>query len=405
MAGNTSYRSRQSRSTRSRSSYPRQNNNNRRSRGPRSQNINPERFIKAANPVKVDDYKPTNQFDDFNLHPTLKRNVSFKRFNNPSHIQDIAIPHALEGKDVIGIASTGTGKTIAFAIPVINKLLASRDSSALIVAPTRELAQQIENEIKTLLKSTDLYTALVIGGTPMHRQTNQLRRRPNIVIGTPGRLLDHVKRGNIKLHFYDLFVLDEVDRMVDMGFINDVRAMFEGLPANKQSLVFSATMNDQIESLVRTFLSDPIKLSTGINEPSQNVEQNVVRHTREDKIEKLHDILNDEAVKKTLIFSERKHDADKLTQELISRGFKADAIHGDKTQGYRQKVLRNFKESQIDILVATDVAARGISVPDITHVINYDIPSTYDDYIHRIGRAGRANNVGYALTFVSGGHY
>lgn len=370
-------------------------------RGSNKQFIHPSKFIQAAQVVEEKPYDAVHTFADFEIDPLIKTNVIQKGYITPSPIQDQAIPPALEGKDIIGIANTGTGKTAAFAIPVINKLLQDSGSRALIIAPTRELAQQIEDEFKSFAKSSGLFGAVLIGGSSMAAQLRDLRARPRVVIGTPGRIKDHVERGTLPLAAFNMIVLDEVDRMVDMGFIKDIRFLLDGLASPRQSLFFSATMDPNIENLVHSFLKDPITISVKNGSTSKNVEQDVVeyQHTTE-KIHKLHDILIDETVAKTLVFDDTQRSVERLSKELQARGFKADAIHGGKSQGQRQRALNRFRDNDINILVATDVAARGIDVVDITHVINYSTPNTYDDYTHRIGRAGRAGRKGYALTFV-----
>ncbi len=383
-------------------SYSSANNRPRANRsGGRKQSIDPKRFIKPASLITSSDYESISTFNEFEIHEILKQNIASKGYTSPSHIQDMSIPIGLVGKDVIGIANTGTGKTAAFAIPLLNKIISQKGSRAIIIAPTRELALQIESEIRQFAKGTGLFGTLLIGGMPIVKQIRDLRDKPEIVIGTPGRIKDHVKRGGLHLSTFNIVVLDEVDRMVDMGFINDIRFLLGELPQKRQSLFFSATLDSQLRSLIESFMIDPVMISVKTGETSDNVEQNVVYFSHpSDKIDKLHDILNKQDVLKVLIFSETKRNVEKLSNGLVERGFKADALHGDKSQSQRQRALRSFRDNQVNILVATDVAARGIDVSDITHVINFDVPNTYDDYIHRIGRAGRGDNTGFALTFV-----
>jgi superfamily II DNA/RNA helicase len=243
---------------------------------------------------------------------------------------------------------------------------------------------------------------LLIGGTPMGPQLRDLRNKPRVVIGTPGRIKDHLERGTLHLATFDQVVLDEVDRMLDMGFLPDMRFILDNLKEDRQSFFFSATMDRRVEQLITTFSKDPVTVSVKTSDTSSNVHQNVIHYTdRNDKLEKLHEALIHDDVKKVIVFDETQRSVEKLHNELSSRGFATDAIHGGKSQGQRQRALNRFKKSEIDILVATDVAARGIDVSDITHVINYAIPQTYEDYTHRVGRAGRAGNTGYALTFVA----
>lgn len=391
------------RSIRGRSSAPRRfsgGSNNRR-RPNMKQDIHPSRFIKPAKPVQAEEaYASTHTFADFPLEQLLQTNIIAKNYINPSPIQDQAIPVGLAGKDIIGIANTGTGKTAAFALPVLNKLMQTPHARALIIAPTRELAQQIDEECRSYAKGSGLQGAVLIGGSSMGLQLRDLRSNPAIVIGTPGRIKDHVQRGTLDLSKFSMVVLDEVDRMVDMGFIADIRFLLGELATPRQSFFFSATLDSKLNQLVDSFLTDPITISVKTGETSDNVEQNILRYNgSSEKIDKLHDTLVNEA-SKALIFDETQRNVERLSQELHARGFKVDAIHGGKSQGQRQRALARFKNNEINILVATDVAARGIDVADITHVINYTTPQSYDDYIHRIGRAGRAGRTGYALTFI-----
>lgn len=380
-----------------------------RSRGPkkqgRGQYIDPAKFVREATPVKQEDYTPTHTFNDFKVADVLKANLANNGYQIPSPVQDQTIPVGLEGKDVIGIANTGTGKTVAFGLPVLNKLMNDRGSKALIIAPTRELAQQIDDEFRKVAKGSGLSAAILIGGTPMGPQLRSLRGNPQVVIGTPGRVKDHISRGSFRAKNFNVIVLDEVDRMLDMGFVDDVTEILGNLAEERQSFFFSATMEPRIQSLIQTFAKDPVTVSVKTGDTSDNVHQNVVEYrVRGEKIDKLHDLLIKDEVEKTIIFHDTQRAVEELARELHSRGFKSDAIHGAKTQIQRQRALNKFKKSEINILVATDVAARGIDVSGITHVINYTVPQTYSDYTHRIGRAGRAGNTGYALTFVEVGY-
>lgn len=368
----------------------------------RGQYIDPAKFVREASFVEAEAYEPTHTFADFKTHQIIKDNLIAKGYEIPSPIQDQTIPLGLEGRDVIGIANTGTGKTAAFAVPVLDKLMNNPHSKALIIAPTRELAQQIEDEMRSIGKNSGMFGVLLIGGTPMGPQLRDLRNKPRVVIGTPGRIKDHLERGTLHLSTFDQVVLDEVDRMLDMGFLPDMRFILDNLKEDRQSFFFSATMDKRVEQLITTFSKDPVTVSVKTSDTSSNVHQDVIHYTdRNDKLEKLHEALIHDDVKKVIVFDETQRSVEKLHQELSGRGFATDAIHGGKSQGQRQRALNRFKKSEIDILVATDVAARGIDVSDITHVINYAIPQTYEDYTHRVGRAGRAGNTGYALTFVA----
>lgn len=372
-------------------------------RGPKKQDIHPSRFIKDAKPM-IDQpiFVPTNTFEDFAIHQLIKTNLAAKGYSIPTPIQDQAIPVGLSGQDIVGIANTGTGKTAAFAIPILHQLLEQPGKRALIIAPTRELAQQIEAECRSFAKGSGLFGALLIGGTSMTKQLRDLKSSPAIVIGTPGRIKDHSQRGSLRLEQFSTIVLDEVDRMVDMGFIGDIRFLLGELSQKRQSYFFSATLDPKIEHLVHSFLTDPLTISVKTGDTSDNIQQDVVRYSgTQDKLEKLHEALSSNIDTKALIFDETQRSVERLSRELHIRGFKVDAIHGGKTQGQRVRALAKFKQSEVNVLVATDVAARGIDVVDITHVINYTTPQTYDDYIHRIGRAGRAGRTGQALTFVT----
>ncbi len=378
----------------------RRSNHNRPKR--RGQYIDPAKFVKSAKPVEHTIYTPTHSFEDFNINQLLKRNLRSRSYEIPTQIQDKAIPLGLEGKDVIGIANTGTGKTAAFLLPLLNNLLNNRGQKVLIIAPTRELAQQISQESRAFARGGKLYDALLIGGVSIRPQLRDLHRNPQIIIGTPGRIKDHLERGSLQLGSVSTIVLDEVDRMLDMGFIKDIRMILGKLPEKRQSFFFSATLSPTIDGLIRTFTHSPVTVMAKTAETSDNVEQSVVRYNEKtDKIDKLYNLLIVEQVEKSLVFCETKYGSDRLSKELVNRGFTSDSMHGNKSQGQRQRALRKFRDGEVDVLVATDVAARGIDVDGITHVVNYDVPHTYDDYTHRIGRTGRGNNIGYAVTFVT----
>lgn len=352
-----------------------------------------------ANEVVV--YEPKHRFSDFPLLENLKMNVAAKGYVTPTPIQDQAIPHLIAGRDLIGIANTGTGKTAAFLLPLIDKIARDSRRAALIIAPTRELAVQINAEFIGFTRGTGLESALCIGGTGMHDQIRSLRRRPHFIIGTPGRLLDHVRQRNLNLSQVDNLVLDEADRMVDMGFIVDVRKLITLLPQERQSLFFSATIPPQIDSLIKSFMHDPVTISVKTRETAATIDQDIIRfRNKYEKVELLHEHLRQDGFDKVLIFCRTKRNVERLITELEERGFKVAAIHGNKSQPQRQKALEDFKHGRSHILVATDVAARGLDIADISHVINYDAPENYDDYVHRIGRTGRANKQGKALTFV-----
>ena len=367
-----------------------------------SDDIDTSRYIrKPTEKVSQEEYVPKNSFSELNINDQLKKNILSRGYVKPTPIQDLAIPVILEGKDLLGIANTGTGKTAAFLIPLIDKILKNKNEKVLIMAPTRELALQIADEVRAFSKFLNIYSATCIGGSSIRVQIFALQKRPNFVIGTPGRLKDLINRRCLNLSGFTNVVLDEVDRMLDMGFINDMKYLISLLPLKRQSLFFSATVSKEADSLIKEFLKNQIKISVKSGDTPCNVEQDIVKvKDKSKKIESLHDLLINEEFKKVLIFGRTKRGVEKLSNTLRERGFKVGAIHGDKSQSKREQVLHSFKTNQIQTLVATDVAARGLDIADITHVINYDLPASYDDYIHRIGRTGRANKTGKALTFV-----
>jgi superfamily II DNA/RNA helicase len=375
-------------------------------RGPRKsggENIDPAKFVnKAVAATPEEKYVSTNSFRDFGLHERLLTNVIAKGYLDPMPIQDQTIPHVMTGKDVIGLANTGTGKTAAFLLPLIHKtMLAPGNTKTLIIAPTRELAEQIRAELFDYTKSLGIYSALVIGGANIRRQIYDLERNPHFVIGTPGRLKDLNERRAINFNRYNNIVLDEVDRMFDMGFSREIQAIMKQLPEDRQSLFFSATINNEVDSLIRQNSKEAVKISLVRRETTATVDQDVIKYydqTR--KLDTLHDLLKQESFERILIFGRTKMGVNRLAIQLQDRGFKTESIHGNKSQPQRQRALSAFKQGRVNILVATDVAARGLDIPDISHVINYDLPENYSDYIHRIGRAGRAGKMGKALTFV-----
>ena len=346
-------------------------------------------------------FTPDNNFKDFQIDERLKANILAKGYNLPTPIQDRIIPHILHGRDVVGIANTGTGKTAAFLVPLINKILLDPKEKVIIMAPTRELAQQIDAELKDFTKGLRIFSVCCVGGAPIGRQISDLRYSNNFIIGTPGRIKDLIERKYINLAGFKSVVLDEADRMLDMGFIADMRFMMNLMPKPRHTLFFSATLSREIEALIKDFLNDPVMISVKTQDTPKSVEQDVV-HIRpgEDKVDVLHDLLIQPEFKKVLVFGRTKHGVEKLAIALNKRGFKAQSIHGDKNQGQRQRALDIFKKNMAQVLVATDVAARGLDIVGVSHVINFDIPETYEDYVHRIGRTGRAGKKGKALTFV-----
>lgn len=404
-SGNTSGRSSYGSGNRSYSSqggngYGR-NNNRRRHNNSKTLDISAfiNKVTSDTTPEQV--FTPKHSFADFNLNTDLLRNLESRGFANPTPIQDTVIPHIVSGQqDLVGLANTGTGKTGAFLIPLINKALANRDQQTLILAPTRELAVQIEKEFYLFSRNLRLSSVVIVGGARMFPQIMKAKSFNNFVVGTPGRVIDLIKRGALQLEKFKTVVLDEADRMLDMGFINDIKFILSHLPTERQTLFFSATLSTEIKGLINNFLKDPVNVSVKTGDTSKNIYQDVIRMNGRSKIEVLQELLAKAEFTKVLAFGKTKHGVDKIYESLIESGIKAESIHGNKSHGQRQRALQNFKNDRAKILIATDVAARGIDISGITHVINYDTPQTYDDYVHRIGRTGRGNQKGIALTFI-----
>ncbi len=364
-------------------------------------NFDPSLFMKKVEEqTAAQVYVPQNTFSDFALEGQLHENIEKKGYVAPTPIQDQAISHLLEGRDVVGAANTGTGKTAAFLIPLINNVLTGKASRVLVIAPTRELAIQIREEFKSFTEQTNLTSVLCIGGVNINFQIKGLRKNPTFVIGTPGRLLDLEENGMINFGNYSSIVLDEVDRMLDMGFIKDIKHIIGKLPKKRHSLFFSATLPKDLQNLMSSFLRNPISISVRTRESAENVNQEVIKVGAQNKVELLHDLLIKPELKKVLIFLRTKRVVDKLAKELTARGFVVGLIHGNRSQAQRSKALQAFQAGKTNILLATDVVSRGIDIDDISHVINFDLPQTYEDYIHRIGRTGRANKIGQAITLV-----
>lgn len=365
--------------------------------------IHPSKFInKAVTKAEEVIYEHKHEFADFAFSEDVQQNITAKGYKIPSAIQDQAIPLILEGRDVIGLANTGTGKTAAFILPIIEKIRGGQMfNSVLIMAPTRELAVQIDEQFREFSRGMRLFSALCVGGMNIERQIRDLRRRPHVIIGTPGRLKDLMKRRELKLDTVQYLVLDEADRMLDMGFIADIREIVNQTSRDRQTLFFSATITPTIQGLVNTFLNDPIEVSVRTSDTSEHVEQDIVEaRDKDQKLEILLDMLSQEDFEKVLVFGETKFGVQRLSDHLEQSGITSVAIHGNKSQSQRQRALRSFKENKVRIMVATDVAARGLDIPNVSHVINFEQPATYEDYIHRIGRTGRGGASGKAYTFV-----
>lgn len=381
-------------------------NNRGRSTGNRrgGQYIDPRRFVNK--PIAVAEqvaYVPQHTFNDFDLHDGLKRNITACGYTQPTAIQDNAIVPILEGRDLVGLANTGSGKTAAFVIPLIQRLLRMpQGTTVLIVAPTRELAQQIDGEFRNFAQGSGFTSVVCVGGVSIGGQIATLRRHPQVIIGTPGRLKDLCNRSVLALTRTGIIILDEADQMLDMGFIHDIQFLIEQIPAERQALCFSATMSPEVERLIYKLLRDPVSISVQTSQTSEHIEQDVVQaDSKEHKLTLLSELLAKPDFEKVLIFGETKWGVQRLAESLTRQGFSAEAIHGNKSQAQRQRALQAFKKNNVNVLVATDVAARGLDIPNVSHVINFDQPKTYQDYIHRIGRTGRAGKTGKALTFIT----
>ena len=347
-------------------------------------------------------------FKSLGLSEPLVRAVLATGYTSPTPIQAVAIPPALEGKDLTGCAQTGTGKTAAFVLPLLDRLLPApqgkhtRPVRALVVTPTRELALQVEESVRTYGRFTGLRSTAVFGGVGHGKQLNAFRHGIDIVIATPGRLLDHLSQGDLDLSHVEVLVLDEADRMFDMGFIRDVRRIVAAVPQKRQTLLFSATMPPAIQKLAASIQHKPTLIEVGERtNPAKTVTQRFYRVHPNQKTDLLLHILDAEPVDSVLVFSRTKHRANRIAKQLANQGVASAAIHGNRTQNQRQRALAAFKSGDVQVLVATDIAARGIDVDGISHVINYDTPNMAEDYIHRIGRTGRAEASGEALTFVA----
>ncbi len=358
--------------------------------------------VKSEAEIEQVEYKIAHKFNDFHFNEKLNNNIQQKGYFIPTPIQDQAIPFLLEGRDVIGLANTGTGKTAAFLLPIINKILADRNQKALILAPTRELAVQIQEELYSFIKGMNLNAILCIGGTNIFNQAKKIKAPFNFLIGTPGRVIDLYKRRWLYLDRFQNMVLDEADRMVDMGFINDIKLIFSQLPKNRQTSFFTATFDKHIDNLVQQFLNSPKTVSVIQRQTSANIEQDIIRFKgKDDKMNILTELLNKPEFNRVLVFGRTKFGVERLTKNLSANGFRVDSIHGDKSQNYRLRALNAFKSGQVNVLIATDIAARGLDINEVSHVINYDLPANYEDYVHRIGRTGRADKRGIALSLVA----
>jgi len=348
-------------------------------------------------------------FSDLDLIEPLLRALSAKNYSQPTPIQAQAIPLLLAGKDLLGIAQTGTGKTAAFGLPILQQIAEARAPAgrrrtrALVLAPTRELAIQIGEEMKAYGRHLNLHQTVIFGGVGQHPQVRALARGVDVLIATPGRLLDLLGQGHLRLDRVTHFVLDEADRMLDMGFIHDVRKVVAELPKRRQTMFFSATMPQQVARLAGDILTDPLRIEVAPAATTvEKVEQRVFFVETANKRALLADVLKDPALNRVIVFSRTKHGANRIAEQLEKRGVEAAAIHGNKSQGARQRALEGFKSGRVRVLVATDIAARGIDVDEVSHVINFDLPNEPESYVHRIGRTARAGAAGVALSFCDG---
>jgi ATP-dependent RNA helicase RhlE len=343
------------------------------------------------------------QFSQFNLDPRLQAGTDRLGFQDPTPIQIEAIPLALAGHDLIGTAQTGTGKTAAFLLPILHKLLSGprRRARALIITPTRELAEQIHETITLLKKGLDLRSATIYGGVNMNPQTRALQDGVEILVACPGRLIDHIEQGHARLDKIEFLVLDEADRMLDMGFLPSIKRIVKLLPSNRQTMLFSATFPKEIEHLAAQVLRQPKRIAIGLAKPVHTVQHALYQVPQHLKTSLLLELLKQTDTNSVLIFTRTRHRAHRLAQQIGREGYRVTSLHSDRTQGQRQNALNGFRNGTFQIMVATDIAARGLDVDSISHVINYDMPNTADDYIHRIGRTGRAERTGDAFTLAT----
>jgi ATP-dependent RNA helicase RhlE len=384
----------------SNSNFSRYSKNSGRSR--HAKKIDPNLYInRSVQNLETVDYQPQRSFNDFGFLSVIQKNIEARGYQTPTPIQDQAIPALMEGRDVVGIAQTGSGKTAAFLLPMLNKIINNNQQGVLILSPTRELALQTFEELKHFATDVNIGIALCIGGMNIVRQIERLKKNPHFVIGTPGRIKDLLQRGSFKPELYTNIVLDEVDRMLDIGFRKDIQFLIDQLPTERHAAFFSATMSSDVESIMQSLLTDPVRITVVPQQSANHIHQDVVRvKSGQAKVDILLEMLIQEEFSKVIVFGSTKHGISKLEQQLFQKGIRVTSIHGNKNQNARQRSLNEFKFGKVQALLATDVVARGIDVDDVTHVINYDEPNTYEDYVHRIGRTGRAGKLGKAITFV-----
>lgn len=373
-----------------------------RGKGPKRLNLPPEKFIHVGVPLKEVKYDASQPYSEFPLHEDLAKNIAKLGWTSPTEVQDKSFMPISELRDILAIANTGTGKTGAFLIPLINAMLIGEtEFSVLVMVPTRELALQVEEELRDLSRGLGLFSTSFIGGTSVDRDVRKLQKPFHFVIGTPGRLVDLTKRKAFNLEDYSVLILDEFDRMLDMGFSKDVNFISSKMTYRDQTLLFSATLDEKQQEAIDAILNKPveIKISSG-TKTAEHIDQDVVFASKDDKFDVLLSMVQKDEFEKVIIFAETKRRVAGLTKQLKKSRVKVDEIHGDKSQNYRKHALNNFKKGKVNVLVATDVAARGLDISDVTHVINYEMPTDYETYIHRIGRTGRAGKKGKAYTFM-----
>ncbi|HOZ13626.1 MAG TPA: DEAD/DEAH box helicase [Tenuifilaceae bacterium] len=370
----------------------------------KSSSIDPKHFVKKAVAQEVIKHTPTQLIEELPVNTKIVSNLLKKGFKTPTEIQEKTLDAILEGRNLLGLAQTGTGKTAAFLVPIIHNLINQKPNfQVLIVSPTRELALQIDEEFKSIGNGLNLSCTSLIGGTSVGRDINNLRRPSHIIIGTPGRISDMVRQRALNLKNFSVLVLDEFDRLLDMGFSRDIQFFVDGMSNRKQTVLFSATEEKGQKNLINNLLENPveIRVRTG-NVSADSIEQDVVVvKNGENKMNVLINMVRDESFEKVLVFAETKRWVSRICRDLRVAGIKADEIHGNKSQNYRINALNSFKNKKIQVLVATDVAARGLDISNVSHVINYQQPKNIDSYIHRIGRTGRAGESGKAFTFIN----
>lgn len=368
----------------------------------KSESIDLNKYISEGRVLETKKYEAQNSFEDFLLDRELLERIQRKGYKIPSEIQDKTINHILEGKNIVGVAGTGTGKTAAFLIPILQILLEEpMDRYALIITPTRELANQINDEFVSMVKGLGLFSTCLIGGSSVHESIKSLKRKNHVVIGTPGRLMDMHRQGHLPFNKFSVFVLDEFDRMLDMGFKEEMRAINKMMVDKRQTLLFSATIEKSQKEIIEEIAGQALYITAQSNtQDTSAIKQDILRVNGGDKFQLMRDLLTDSNDDRTILFCETKRKAEKMMDKLKKEGVRADAIHGDKSQRAREIALRKFKRGQVNVLVATDVVARGIDVDNVSLVINYEQPRTYTDYVHRIGRTGRAGKTGRAITMI-----